>query len=162
MQLYCVRHGHAQSTSDEAASEWGPGLSEAGRLEVSKMATFLAENHVVVSHLMHSELSRAQQTAEILAETVTKAPVMESSAWLTENGPIYSLVDQIQGWADDTMLVGHMPAMSELVSLLVTGQPQTPLLRLPPATVVCLQNDEQRRWVINWVLRPDMIVPSRS
>lgn len=155
MKLYCVRHGHAENLPNEKG---GRPLTSQGVEEVTKVAEYLACRGVHVSHVMHSSKLRAQQTAEILAKAIANNNhSTEVFDLLEPDRSVDPLVDQVQGWSDDTMLVGHMPFMPELVSKLILDQGGYNILRFPPATVVCLEQYENHRWILNWVLHPDLI-----
>ena len=153
MKLYCVRHGHAERLPDESGER---PLTQEGVEEINRVAAYLAHQDVHAVHVMHSGKLRAQQSAVILAEAVAKDQLVEVCELLGSNRLTAPLIDQIQRWHDDTLLVGHMPLMSQLVSALILGNDYTDILRFPPATVVCLERFENR-WILNWVLRPDLV-----
>ena len=54
------------------------------------------------------------------------------------------------------MLVGHLPHLSHLVSLLVTGNPDDEIVRCRNAGIVCLSQQEGK-WAIDWVMQPDLL-----
>ena len=56
----------------------------------------------------------------------------------------------------DLMLVGHLPHLKRLASLLLTGRDDQEIVRFRYAGVVCLEKD--RRWSILWIIRPDMLL----
>ena len=153
MKLYCVRHGHAEQLPNKNGER---PLTHEGVDEINRMAVYLAHRDVRAVHVMHSSKLRARQSAIILAEAVAKDQLVEICELLESDYPTAPLVDRIQEWHDDTLLVGHMPFMSQLVSALVLGDDYPDILRFPPATVVCLERFESR-WILNWVLRPDLV-----
>ena len=155
MKLYCARHGHAQSTPDEAGVR---ELSPQGRHEVMQVSNHLALHHCTVSHVMHSPKTRTRQTAEILSQKMAPALDVEATDWLLPDAAVFPLLEHIQTWSDDTLLVGHMPFISNLVSNLVVGNDVYDLVRFTPGTVVCLERCESQRWMISWILRPDLVV----
>lgn len=152
MKLFCVRHGRAEQLPDRTGER---PLTQEGVNEVSKLATYLKHRGVHVTHLMHSGKLRAQQSAEILA--VLEDQTAEVCTLLRSDHPIQLLIDRIQEWHDDTMLVGHMPFMSQLVSTLILGKYSYDILRFVPGTVVCLERIENRQWILNWIIRPDLV-----
>ena len=153
MKLYCVRHGHAEQLPDESGER---PLTQEGVEEINRVATYLAHRDVHAVHVIHSGKLRAQQSAVILAEAVAKDQSVEVCELLGLDHQIAPLIDRIQEWHDDILLVGHMPCMSQLVSALILGKGYPDILRFPPATVVCLEQFENR-WILNWVLRPDLV-----
>lgn len=154
MKIYCVRHGHAESMPNPAGER---PLTEHGVQEITRIANHLANCGVHISHVMHSDKERTTQTATILAKSVAENTELESSPLLAPSESVESVLELIEDWHDDTMLVGHMPYISQLVSVLVTGSEAETLVRFTPGTVVCLERYEGKRWIINWMLRPDIV-----
>ncbi len=154
MKIYCVRHGHAESNPN---AEGQRSLTQQGRDEVTKVANYLSHRGFHVSHVLHSEHQRAIQTAQILAMKIAGETEPETSPLLGPECSILPLIEQLQDWDDDTMVVGHMPFISFLVSALVVGDENYNLVRFMPATVVCLERYESQRWIINWIVRPDLV-----
>lgn len=157
MKLYCVRHGHAEKV---ATRDGERPLTEQGREEVSKVANYLAYRKVHVSHIMYSSKLRAKETADILSNVIAMGSVTEQYDLLECDRSVTPLVEMIQSWDDDTMLVGHMPFMPKLISALILGNDSYNILCFPPGTVVCLERYENHRWILSWVLQPDL-VPDR-
>lgn len=158
MKLFCVRHGHAEQIPNPAGER---PLTCEGVDELRKVATYLKQRGVHVVHLMHSGKLRAEQSAEILASVLAEGQNIEVCPLLGCNQPTAHIIDLIQEWHDDTMLVGHMPFMSQLVSALILGNDSCNILRFPPGTVVCLERLENHLWILDWVVRPDL-VPDRK
>lgn len=154
MKLFCVRHGHAEQLPDKRGDR---PLTQEGVDEVSKVAAYLKHRGVHAVHVKHSGKLRAQQSAAILASAIANDQSVEVCQLLGSDHPTAPLIDRIQEWHDDTMLVGHMPFMSQLVSALVLGDDNYHIMRFPPGAVVCLERFENHRWILNWVLRPDLV-----
>lgn len=154
MKLYCVRHGQALAPSP---TEPDPILSPEGEADVSCVASALHQRGEIASYVYSSYKKRAIQTAGIFAE---KLDVLGGSTVLDLLDPAKSLdplVQEIESWCDDTMLIGHMPFIGELVSQLVSQQTNYPLVRFTPGTAVCLERKDGNQWVIGWVLRADLL-----
>ena len=143
MKLYCVRHGHADNIPN-ASGDYP--LTAEGREEVSRVAAYLARRGVHVSHVMHSGKLRAQQSAEIMAKAIAVGQPIEESALLCAERPVAPLIEMVQHWNDDTLLVGHLPFMPQLVSELLIGDENHDLVRFPPGAVVCLDRYEHYRF----------------
>ena len=154
MKLYCVRHGEANSIEVDP----NRALSKKGTADVEKLADYLAPHRLTIPHLMHSSLTRAQQTAAILAQKLDVEEVTECAALLDESADVQPLIDMIPAWTEDTMLVGHLPVMMQLISALVVGDANyVPIVRCPPGTIVCLDYYESQRWVVDWILSPGIV-----
>ena len=155
MKLYCMRHGHAEQFPNPQGER---PLSLKGVEETKKIATYLQRCDICVMHIKHSGKLRAHQSAIILASAVSSDnQSLEECRLLRENDSIILLKDLIQEWRDDTMLVGHMPIISQLVSTLVLGDNSHCIVCFPPGTIVCLEQFENR-WILNWILRPDLVL----
>lgn len=154
MLLYCVRHGEACRADLDPRCP----LTVKGQHEVSAIAEHLAPRNLKISHIIHSGKLRAQQTAAILAAGLGVAHVTESPALLDCEAEVENLLALIQQWTEDTLLVGHLPFMPQLVNALVLGKPHfNTLIYYPPATVVCLERQQDARWIIRWALNPEVI-----
>lgn len=154
MKLYCARHGEAFSADVDPERS----LTDQGKSDVAVMAQQLALHDVDIQHIMHSPKLRASQTAEIFAAYLQIDNLTEVERLLGEDESVEPLVEMIQTWTDDTMLVGHLPFMSKLVSALVLQEEHyLPIVNFPPSAVVCLEYYDQGRWLINWVLRPNIV-----
>lgn len=153
MKLFCVRHGHAEQLPDKNGEY---PLTAQGREEVTKVAKYLAHRGMHVSHVMHSGKLRAHQTAEIFSK-ILGGGALEICPFLNPEHDIDPLLALIQEWHDDTLLVGHMPFMSQLVSTLLVADESYDIVRFPPGTIVCLDRFENHRWILDWILRPDLV-----
>ncbi len=154
MKLYCVRHGEAMPPEVDPDRP----LTEQGRLEVLRVAAYLGHCDVKAVHILHSTKLRAKQTAEIFADALASGRIAECESILDEQNAVEPMVDMIKTWTDDTMLVGHLPFMPKLVSALVIGDSENyPIVNYPPGTVVCLDGHDQERWIIDWILQPQLV-----
>jgi phosphohistidine phosphatase len=52
------------------------------------------------------------------------------------------------------MLVGHLPFMERLASLLVFGDPARLVVKFQNAGIVALDQDSAGRWFVRWALMP--------
>lgn len=156
MKLYCVRHGEAE---DAAVNPERP-LTESGKEGIEKVARYVGEAGVHIDYLMHSPKVRAVETAEIFSKFVEVGRPNECTELLDELHDVTPIIDMIPAWDSDTMLVGHLPFMNQLISTLVLNQPGFyPIVNYPPGTIICLERYEKERWIISWLLNPP-IVPS--
>lgn len=153
MKLYLAQHGEAE------ASEVDPErpLSERGRGEVQAMAALLAASGVQVERVWHSGKLRAQQTALILAGKLLAAGKAEPIDGIRPNDPVEAFVADADVWEQDTLIVGHLPFMSRLVSLLVRGDAQREIVDYRPGSVACLERGAADAWVLAWMIRPDLL-----
>lgn len=153
MKLYLVQHGEAVSKQEDPARP----LSEQGMQDVQAVAAFLGDAGIKLARVWHSGKRRAEQTAEILARVVLSGGRAEVIEGISPNDPVGEFATDADVWEEDTLVAGHLPFMSRLVSLLTTGEAGTVLVQYQPGSLVCLERVDAERWVILWMIRPDML-----
>lgn len=153
MKLYLVQHGEAVSKQEDPARP----LSEQGMQDVRAVAAFLGDAGIKLARVWHSGKRRAEQTAEILARVVLSGGRAEVIEGISPNDPVGEFATDADVWEEDTLVAGHLPFMSRLVSLLTTGETGTVLVQYQPGSLVCLERVDAERWVILWMIRPDML-----
>lgn len=148
MFLYLVQHGKALSKEEDPERP----LSDEGVADVEKVASFLGGMRL--ERIFHSGKLRARQTAEIFGKHT-------GSAVSSEEG--LSPLDEPSVWADrlkeadgDTMLVGHLPHMGRLASLLLCGDSEAQAVDFSMGGVLCLWHEEGG-WAVRWMVVPDII-----
>ncbi|HET6516277.1 MAG TPA: phosphohistidine phosphatase SixA [Thermodesulfovibrionales bacterium] len=156
MLLYLVRHGEAEEEKGDPARP----LSEQGISATKATASHLSRMKIRVNQILHSKKLRAKQTAEIIAEHLTAASYKE----FTETDGLSPLDDpgtwddRLKYLTDDLMLVGHMPHLGKLASLLLCGDGEKDIVAFRPSSVLCLERDERSHWRLQWMITPDMIM----
>ncbi len=152
MKLYLVRHGEAASESVDPQRP----LTKRGREDVTKLAGFLKTLDISVSIIWHSGKTRAAQTAEIMSTVVNSGKGTVERQGLAPNDPVEDLAAEIETMSEDTMIVGHLPFLSKLTSLLTTGSTQE-VLGFNESTIACLECDLQGKWWVTWMLYPEVL-----
>ena len=152
MRLYLVQHGEA------LAKEVDPQrpLSDTGHTDISRLADFLKAAGIQVSRVIHSGKKRAQQTAGLLANSLTSGLSAEESPGLGPNDSPEKFAEQIANWKLDTLVVSHLPFLDRLLAHQVLGKPDD-VVSFRPGTVICLQRSEPEGWRIAWMLRPELL-----
>jgi phosphohistidine phosphatase len=155
MHLYIARHGLAVPKDENPDCP----LSETGRRDVARMASFLARTRPAISRVIHSGKTRAAQTALIFSETLGPGRIVEEAvSGLNPNDATDALVQAVDGWTEDTMVVSHLPLVGKLVSRLVTGSETQTVVHFQPGTVACLKRgDNGGGWTIAWAMGPDLM-----
>ncbi len=158
MKLYLVRHG------DAVAKEVDPDrpLSEEGRQDVKRVAEFLGEARVRVPVIFHSGRRRAEQTARLFAAHVSQGAFLEKTVGMDPLDSVSAFAPRVAGWTVDTMVVGHLPFMGRLVSLLVVGDETAPVASFKPGAVVCLHRGEEEGWSLAWMIDPELLMGGRE
>ncbi len=150
MKLYLVQHGKAV---DEKIDPKRP-LSEDGKVETEEMARFLQVRKIKPEIIWHSEKLRARQTAEIFANILDVSEVVEKEG-LKPNDPVELFRNEIEVMEKDLMIVGHLPFLAKLCSLLITGNEERYIVEFKYSGVLCL--DFKEKWKIYWYLTPELI-----
>jgi len=128
--------------------------------EEVRSAIFCAPNKGGIIEFLKSLFSgklRAEQTAQILAEYLKPSGGLISVSGLAPNDDVVPVGRIAANELANSMLVGHLPFLSRLAGLLVTGNPEVKVVRFCNAGIVCLIN-EKGSWSINWVTRPELLV----
>jgi phosphohistidine phosphatase len=158
MRLYLMQHGFAVPKETDAVRP----LSAEGRADVRRLADFLRSAGVRVDQVFHSGKTRAEQTAALLAEALLPAGQPEARAGLAPNDPLEILAPELVHSTADTMLVGHLPFLARLASLLLAADADRPLLAFRPGSLACLERDADRRWALLWMLRPELLAEAHG
>jgi phosphohistidine phosphatase len=147
MQFYLVRHGEAVSQTVNGQRP----LTPEGRRDVERLVQAAAAREVRPRKIFHSGLLRAQQTAEVLSDTLGGFEQIRELGGLRPDDDPFIAKAELESSTVPLMLVGHLPHLTRLVSCLVTGDPERGIIEFAPATMVCLSY-ENRRWKILWKL----------
>ncbi|RMF91408.1 MAG: phosphohistidine phosphatase SixA [Methanobacteriota archaeon] len=123
-----------------------------------RMAAYLAGHEgVAVSEILHSPKLRARETAEGFAEYLRPPGGVKEAEGLKPLDDPAIWAARLAGGADGIMLVGHLPHLSRLSSLLLCGDADREVVSFSTAAVACLERDGSGRWSIRWVLAPAMV-----
>ena len=141
MKLYLAQHGEACAKDVDPERP----LSDQGRADIERLAGFLGQSGIEVERVIDSGKLRAAQTADLLAAAVAPLVELETNDRINpKDDPRAFDWEQATG-GQDTLVVGHLPFMARLVSLLVVGDPDRPMTAYQPGSVVCLERDSSGR-----------------
>lgn len=153
MNIYLVRHGNAVSAGVDPRRT----LSEEGRADVRKIASFIRPFEVHVEHIWHSGKARAAQTAEILAEAVAVEKDCSSREGLGPNADVSAIAHELDAYSADLMIVGHLPFLDNLTSLMVAGKETADVVSFTAGAIACLKRRNHGAWQINWMITPELL-----
>jgi phosphohistidine phosphatase len=149
MEFYLVRHGEAVS---QAVNGQRP-LTPEGRRDVERLGRAAAQRVIQPSQIFHSGLLRAQQTADILGESLGPVEgVRELVGLRPDDDPVIAKTE-LETSTVSLMLVGHLPHLSRLASFLVAGDADRGVVEFAPATLLGLVYEDYR-WKILWKITP--------
>lgn len=153
MKLYLVQHGEACSEEENPSRP----LTDKGTTDVAKIAKFLKQAKIRFERLIHSGKLRARQTAESIANILEANVELESSGIINPNDDPKAFAWQDDSWDKDTLVVGHLPFLSRLVSHLIVDDEDIIITAFKPGSVVCLNCDDEKKWSIEWMIRPELL-----
>ena len=149
MEFYLVRHGAAVS---QAVNGQRP-LTPEGRRDVERLGRAAAQRGIQPRQIFHSGLLRAQQTAEILSESLGPVEGVRELVGLRPDDDPVIVKAELETSTISLMLVGHLPHISRLASFLVAGDADRSVAEFAPATLLGLAYEDYR-WEILWKITP--------
>lgn len=146
MKLYLMRHGQAQSKDIDPEQ----GLSEKGKTEVLQLARKLKARGIHIDRIVHSNKTRARQTAELVQGVVADNAQCNESDDIKPNDDPEKLKKQITDWTVDTLVVSHLPFIPALIDKL---SPSNNKVSFETGTMACLEKNGMT-WKVLWVENP--------
>ena len=157
MRAYLVQHGKAKSAEEDP----NRGLSDEGRNEVMRIAEFLEDSRITVELIQHSGKLRAEQTAHLLAESIRCSSGPVHVQGIDPDDDPSMVANFLKVYTDDVFIVGHLPHLERLTSLLLTGNPDGRPVSFRNGGVVCLEKSSGGTWSLVWAIVPNLLrVPS--
>ena len=160
MNIFLLRHGIAVepgSAGFEKDSE--RTLIPKGERKLWQVADAMAGQKLSFDVILTSPYIRARQTADIIAEALDLRKKLQEVEHLTPGGSAKKLIETINSLKPpptDVLLVGHEPSMSELISLLISGDTKTGV-QMKKGGLCKLTVDELRSGQcarLEWLLTP--------
>ena len=150
-RLYLLRHGEANPKDEDPER----GLTDAGRRDVTRMATWAAAAGIQVSEIRHSGKARAQQTAEIFAEHLDAESITASG--MAPNDDVVAIASAIEKEQGDIMLAGHLPFLERLAALLITGNAEGQILTMEAGAMAEL-TQRGGGWKLTCLMQPRLLL----
>jgi phosphohistidine phosphatase len=119
-RLYVLRHAKS-SWDDHAAADHERPLSERGRRAVRAMAAYMEAKGIEPELVLCSSARRTRETLEglgLLSSTV----IVEHRLYGASSDDLIERLRSLPGELGSVMLVGHNPAMQDLVLRLAAGE----------------------------------------
>lgn len=140
--LYFLRHATAEVIRPNQL-DIDRCLIEKGRLQARRVADFMQRHNLNLQQVLTSPYPRAVQTAAIVCKSAGFAAATEQP-WLALETPVEQAIKQLQLlWptlAEHTLLVGHEPDFSKLISRLL-GMAM-PVINIRKASLSCISVSE--------------------
>jgi phosphohistidine phosphatase len=131
-------------------------LTEEGEKHLRQVARGLLRLEVEVDRILSSPLPRAWRTAEIVAEELECAGILERTDNLRPERNAASIREWLGSRGEErVMVVGHNPSLSDLISLLMTGQPGMHPIDLRKGGIAALSAGGSGGLMqLDWLARP--------
>jgi phosphohistidine phosphatase len=148
MMLYLVQHGEALAESIDQRKSLSPG----GNRDMLALARTCAGFGVSAREILHSGKARAAQSADILAQAL--GIKVTASAGLDPLDPVKPFAEQCAEWEESRIVVGHMPFLGRLATLLLAGYEDPPVVAFQRGGMVCLEKTGPSEWCLLWTCFP--------
>lgn len=152
MKVYLVQHGEAKAETEDPERP----LTERGKEIVESVANYVASSGLEVAEIAHSGRLRAKQTAELFARHLTPARGIREEKGLGPLDDPHEAIRLIQRAERPLMIVGHLPHLSRLASLVILGNIENEIIGFKMGGVVCL-GESDNKWLIDWMFVPELI-----
>jgi phosphohistidine phosphatase len=154
MKLYLVQHGEAAPKSEDPVRP----LTARGQDDVARVAAFVRQAGAEVSQIRHSGKRRAEETACILAEYLEPSEGIAALPGMAPKDDVRPVAELLSRQSKSLMFVGHRMFMDRLVALLVTGNPDSRVVRFRRGAMACLvRKPKSRKWFVHWFVVPELV-----
>ncbi|WP_165219546.1 phosphohistidine phosphatase SixA [Aquisphaera insulae] len=158
--LYLLRHGIAVPHGTPGIDDDDRPLTTKGEHRSRQVGAGFAAYGPTIDRIVSSPLPRAIRTAEVVAEELGLAGCVETADALAAGRSPQEIRDWLRGRSEEhLMLVGHNPALSELVGLLIVGEPHRFSFELKKAAMAALFRgpDPSSRYELLWTAPPRIL-----
>jgi len=153
MNVYLVQHGESLTKEENPERP----LSSKGEADIKKVAAFFSEHQTIsVNTIVHSNKPRAQQTAEILAEHINPHIGIKVADGLDPLTDPVQWVHRLNSIEENIMIVGHLPHLSKLASLLLCEEDIKNIVTFQMGGILCLEKGYEDLWSILWMVVPQL------
>jgi phosphohistidine phosphatase len=155
MDVYLMQHGEATTEAEDPERP----LTESGRAAVQRVATRARGAGVQVGVCVHSGKLRAEQTARLFVGQLAGSADVHAREGLAPKDPVSPTAQWLRTATEhDAMaVIGHLPFLDRLASLLVTGDEEAQVVRFQMGGLVKLEpKDDGEGFTVAWVLPPEL------
>ncbi len=152
MLLYLVQHAEALREEEDPTR----GLSEKGMGDIKKVASYASALGLRAERILHSGKKRALQTAEVLSDYLKIDNISQTDGLSPMDDPKIWF-DRVSEMDEDIILVGHLPHLDRLSSLLLCDNSEKRIIDFKMGCMVCLKRFEDRNWSVEWMIVPEVL-----
>lgn len=159
-ELYIVRHGIAVEHGTPGVPDDERPLTPKGEKRAGEVGEALAALDLPLDRIVSSPLPRAHRTAEILADRLGMAEKLEVASILRAGTPAEEIAEWLAFQPEaPLMIVGHNPALDELLGLLLVGDPFGLRFEFKKGAVAALRRPPSNggRHSLDWVAPPGVL-----
>jgi len=161
MNLYFLRHGVAMERDPESFPDDSlRPLTLKGEDRVRIVCSAVQALELSFDAILSSPYLRCRQTAEIVVSELGLRRVLEFRDELTPAGDPKTLIraiNRLRPVPQDVLIIGHEPYLSELLSMLISGQPDA-AIDLKKNGLAKVEIDKRPRFgrcaALTWLLTP--------
>ena len=163
-ELYILRHGIAVERATRGyAKDRDRPLTPEGCKKMRRIGKAMQNLKLSFELILSSPYVRARETAEIVAKGLKAKAKVKFSEHLIPDGNAEELVEQLQSLyhsPSDVLLVGHEPYLSELISMLLTGERDlsVTLKKGGLCKLTCQRLSYGRCATLEWLLTPRQMI----
>lgn len=151
MNLYILQHGEAVPKEIDPERP----LSEHGNRDIRILARHMQNMGVQLGNVFHSGKLRAEQSARLIAETLSPEIQPVQTEGLNPNDDPAVIIGDIEQLNENILIATHMPFVSRLCSTLLTGTTDAEFASIP-GTLFCLEKADNK-WRLAYMLTPDFL-----
>ena len=157
MKIYFLRHGIATERGEWKGDDAERPLTDEGKAKTKEIADTLAKLDLGLEAILTSPLTRAKQTAEIVAKKLNLESKMVEDKRLSPGFDADKLRDILleHPYGDSVMVVGHQPDFSETIGELIGGGRVA--IKKGGLALVDLPNTHSKHGELVWLMTPKMM-----
>jgi len=160
MNLFVLRHGKAEQSSDSADGK--RALTAEGKDEMRKIGMWMHQKKFRFDVIATSPLTRAYETAEIVARSLGQKEQLSVWEELGPGGDLDALSYRASLDSEDAaiLLIGHEPMLSMLISRIISGHDTVSLI-LAKGGLAKIRNfsfDKRPSGDLQWLLTPGQML----
>jgi len=141
--FFLVQHGEAKSEIEDPERH----LTEKGKKESEKVADFLLKINLRPDIIIHSGKIRARETAEIFSKILNpeKGIIQGENLSPLDNPRFWG--ERLKIEKEKIMLVGHLPHLSKLTSLLLINDENREIVKFRYSSCLILSREEKNFYI---------------
>ena len=161
-KLLLIRHAKS-SWKDESLDDHERPLNKRGERDVITMARHLADKDELLDVIYSSTATRALDYAQLLSEFTDTTLIPDLSFYTFRDEDLLEIIMHLPNSADNVAIVGHNPAITQVVNKLSGEQ----IANIPTAAIAALECnvaswsdlvDEQYECLLSYLDYPKMFV----